>query len=283
MKPRAAGVLALLCASLCAGAGFAGERAAPQAAGPAVSQAAEPAPKNQTEPEPIARFLEKRLTGRDPVAKAKEILSDVVDDGDNVAVADLGEERKGSRVRNYTFFATTLLPAWLGLSREVLTDYTVFKEIVPFVNGAEYDAKARVLDLRGGIWGFYLHSLVRFTERHERWIQYEIIGGSFRGLKGDLVFESRGEKGTVVVLTGDLEGTEWPPALVMEQGAILVLTRTAANMKSYIIDKKRSLFDPKASPSGKSADAPKGSKGPEGPVKETDKNGEELPQPRNRL
>src|SRR5690606_3738948 len=134
---------------------------------------------------------------------------------------------------------------------EVLTDYVVFKEIVPFVESASFDKNTNVLELIGGELGFTMHSLIRFEERHERWIRFEMIAGSFRGMKGDLVFEAAGEKGAVVMLTGELPGRTWPPAFVMERGAVIALTVTAGNMRSYIIERKRSNFEAKTPAAGK--------------------------------
>jgi hypothetical protein len=134
------------------------------------------------------------------------------------------------------------MPANLTVTHRVLTDYTIFARIVPFVKTAEYNAENHILDLRGGIFGFELHSLIQFHERGPRWIQYEIVAGSFRGLKGQLVFENIAVPGrtdqTAVYMEGDHASQEWPPAFVMEQGAEIVLSVTARKMRSYLVEQK---------------------------------------------
>ena len=75
---------------------------------------------------------------------------------------------------------------------------------------------------------------MRFEERGDRWIHYEIVGGHFTGLSGDIFFESWGEKGTAVYFGGEQQGAEFPPKFVIERGAEIVFGFTAKRMRSYI-------------------------------------------------
>jgi hypothetical protein len=199
-----------------------------------------------------------------------EVWKRVVSDREIMTSASLDEVK--APLKRYSFYAAMLARAGVDKTRRILTDYRLYVKMVPYVDKAEFDDKTRILRIEGGILGFRLASLVRFEERGDRWIRYRIVGGHFVGMEGDIVFESLGEKGTVVYFGGEQLGRKWPPAFVIERGAEIVFGFTAKKMRSYI-----------ESPES-DAPAPKASELP--PKEKTDdrkKESEPVPEPRRRL
>jgi hypothetical protein len=156
-----------------------------------------------------------------------------MNDRDVAAHASL-EDIPASPQRRYSFYAAMGVHASLERVRAVLTDYRLYAKMISYIDKAEYSPITQVLRLEGGIWKFRLRSDVRFDEKSDRWIHYHIVGGHFRGLSGDMFFEPAGEKGTLVYFNGELRGSDWPPAFVIERGAEIVFGFTAKRMRSYI-------------------------------------------------
>jgi ribosome-associated toxin RatA of RatAB toxin-antitoxin module len=145
--------------------------------------------------------------------------------------ADLEGER-------YEIYAAMLVRASPRRTREILTDYRVYARLIPYVDEARFDEKTRRLELRGGIWKYRLSSTLQFTEHSDRWIAFEVVEGHFRGMRGAFHFEPRDERGTLVYMRGDHRQAQWPPAMIVEQGAEIVFGFTAKRMRSYIEDFK---------------------------------------------
>ena len=143
--------------------------------------------------------------------------------------------------KSYAFYTAMVVRADVEQVRRILTDYPLYAKVVPYVDRADYSPSTRILRLNGGIWKFRLDSQLRFEERGNRWLRYEIVGGHLIGLSGDILFESLGEKGTAVYFGGSLAGTDWPPTLVMERGAEIVFGLTGNRMRSYIEAQKRAV------------------------------------------
>ena len=136
---------------------------------------------------------------------------------------------------HYAFYAVMAVHSEMARTRRILTDYSLYSKIIPYVDKTDYSPITRILDVQGGILGWHLHSLVRFTERSERWIQYEIVAGHFRGLTGDMFFEPAPENaGTLVYFRGGLTAQHWPPKFIIERGAEIVFGFTANRMRKYV-------------------------------------------------
>jgi len=144
-----------------------------------------------------------------------------------------------TELRKYSFYAAMMVRASLDQTRQILTNYKLYSDMIPYVDKAEYSLPDHTLLIEGGIWNFRLRSQVLFEEAMDRWIHYKIVGGHFSGLTGDIYFESKGEKGTVVYFTGGQSGTVWPPQFVIERGAEIVFGFTANRMRSYIESRKK--------------------------------------------
>jgi hypothetical protein len=213
---------AFACGVLLAGAGAVQAKPLPRAkAAPAPSPSASPSPS--ADPAPIAPRLK------------PESLRRVLEDRDVVFHADLEDDpAAGGEWKRYEYSGAMLVRAPLRVVRAALTDYSLYSRLIPYINRADFDAATKTLTLEGGIWKWRLLSRVRFEEAGPRLVRYAIVGGHFAGLRGEMIFEERGERGTLVYLRGSARGNRWPPALVVERGAEIVFGFTGRKMRSYI-------------------------------------------------
>jgi hypothetical protein len=136
--------------------------------------------------------------------------------------------------QEYSFYATMLVHASVSQTRAILTNYDLYSKLIPYVSKTKYDKQSHILEIQGGILGWVLHSWVRFDERTPSWIHFQMIAGHFTGMAGDILFESRGEQGTLVYMDGHQIQENWPPKFVLERGAEIVFGFTANRMRSYI-------------------------------------------------
>lgn len=144
--------------------------------------------------------------------------------------------------KHYEFYVASYVKHRLKPTHLALSDYPKLKDVIPFVDRAEWvNGKKDTLEIEGGIWSFRLKSTVKFVEKTNRWTQFEITSGHFLGLKGDILLEEYGDGATLVYVGGALVGndkTEWPPTIVLERGAEIVLSVAARNMRKYIEEQK---------------------------------------------
>ena len=160
------------------------------------------------------------------------ILKKVKEDREVVAFARL--ETLKDELKRYSLYSSMQVKAGLPKTYRILTDYRLYPKMVPYVEKADYDEKTHILLVEGGIWKFKVISSVHFQEISDRWIRYEIVAGHFKGLKGNIYFEPASEKGTLVYIHGEQEGTHWPPQWIIERGAEIVFGFTAKRMRTYI-------------------------------------------------
>jgi hypothetical protein len=170
-------------------------------------------------------------------------LKGVLDDKEIIVHASLDhlktDNLKTGLTKKYHFYAAMLVSSSVREAYTALTDYKLYAKLVPFVESAVFSPITHTLLLEGGIWNFQLSSQLLFAERLDRWIHFDIIEGHFSGLSGNIYFESQGERGTLVYLSGEQVGTKWPPTFVIERGAEIVFGFTARRMRSYIESMKK--------------------------------------------
>jgi len=183
----------------------------------------------------------------------------MLDDKEIIVNANLQDIPAAVPLKKYSFYAGMLVGASIEQVRQVITNYSLYSKLIPYVDRAQYSEKDHRLKIEGGIWSFKLRSEVLFKQVMNRWVHYQIVDGHFSGLEGDIYFESLGEKGSAVYFTGEQIGKLWPPKFVIERGAEIVFEFTARKMRSYIESEKRT---DKGAGNGKQ---------------------QELPQPRGRL
>lgn len=135
--------------------------------------------------------------------------------------------------KSYRFWTSMMVNASPELTHQVLFNYPLYKELIPFIQKSEFDSKSQILEILGGLWSFQVHSFLKFIEKSKRWLKYEVVRGQFTGMKGDIIFETHGES-TLVYLDGELSAMSWPPAFIMERGAEVVFTLSGRRMRSHI-------------------------------------------------
>lgn len=152
---------------------------------------------------------------------------------------------------DYRFISAMKVHARVEQTKRVLTQaFEIYASEVPYVQTAEWDPIKKALHVVGGVWKYMLSSWVRFEDKPgfssqspgaER-VGFKVIDGHFTGLEGDLLFfplESSPngvtfKGGTLAVIQGKHSAPQWPPGIVMEQGAALVMNFTAKRMRRYI-------------------------------------------------
>jgi hypothetical protein len=166
------------------------------------------------------------------------LLKRVLEDKEIIVHASL-DQLPDAPSKRYSLYASMLVSASVKEAYTALTDYKLYARLVPFIESAVFSPITHTLLLEGGIWNFRLASQILFAERPDRWIHFDIISGHFAGLSGNIYFESQGEKGTLIYLSGEQVGTHWPPTFVIERGAEIVFGFTAHRMRSYIESTKK--------------------------------------------
>ncbi len=194
-----------------------------------------PRPSEPTVQAPSSTAIPPLLSPSTPPA-----IRDLLEPSALQAVLEDREVFKSATLRKnvYSFRVATAIRAELPRTRRVLTDYRIYSKVVPFVDRADYSPVSRILLIEGGIWKYRLRSFVQFTEVSDRWIRYRIVREHLTGLEGNFYFEPLGEKGTLVYVDGRIQGGDFPPAFVIEQGAQIVFGFTGNRMRKYVEDRE---------------------------------------------
>lgn len=172
-----------------------------------------------------------KVVGRPPI-RGQEIISS----------ANLSSDKEGDKTQKYEFYVTLRVPSPMKFVDPILNQYDLYQKMVPFVEMTRYDSRKKILELKGGIWNFKLHSFFQFYPRSPGWTEFEVIRGHLKGIRGHILLEPIGEGDTLVYFGGGMKGTQFPPALVMEQGAEIALSFTAKKMRSYIQEQKKQFY-----------------------------------------
>lgn len=167
----------------------------------------------------------------------KVVLPEPRTTGGFLGKSQAAAKKEPPRFESYDFYVAVLVKASLKRTREVLTNYQVYSELVPYISRAEFFPASKMLHVEGGIWKYRINSRIRFEERGERWIRYRIVSGHFRGMLGEIVLEPLGDggkDGTLVFMYGQSIANRFPPAFVIEQGAQVVFGFTANRIRTFI-------------------------------------------------
>ena len=163
---------------------------------------------------------------------------------ESVTSTDLSPSKTQEGFKDYSLYGVMLVRASLRQTHDILTDYPLYAKMIPYVERSAYDPAHHSLSITGGIWKFQMSSEVSFEEKSPRWIHYRVIGGSFTGMEGDMMFEAFEDKGTLVFIQAKSQGKEWPPAFIVERGAEIVFGFAGKKMRSFIEEQKREIPTP---------------------------------------
>jgi hypothetical protein len=141
---------------------------------------------------------------------------------------------KKLELKKYSYYSVMLVHATSTRALQVLTNYSLYSKLIPYVQKSDYDPKTQNLEIVGGIFGWTLHSWIHFEEKSSSWIHFEVVAGHFQGMKGEIYFEPMGDSNTLIYLGGSQVLSAWPPKFIIENGEEIVFGFTSNRMRSYI-------------------------------------------------
>ncbi len=206
---------------------------------------------------PVVSSVSSPVSLSTSLATSKRLVA-LISDREVKAVASLNElpvTPPRPLLTQYAFETSMFVKASIERTKAGMTNYRIYVEKVPFVEKADFNRQKNQLWIEGGVWKYYLRSLVQFTEVSPTVIKYEIILGHFQGLKGEMVFTqiSEGltlgpgkgqvkEPGTLVSFSGGLTSSgQWPPKLIVTKGAEIVFEFTGRRMREFLEDTKKEV------------------------------------------
>jgi hypothetical protein len=121
---------------------------------------------------------------------------------------------------------------------EVSQRYEKLKEISHHFRTVEFDAKTRQLFLVTEALGYQARMILKLTPVSEDWrseLQWEVVWGHFKGMKGIVGYERIDERRTEVSIQAIFEAAELPlPKILMGFALEVITQKVAEKMRSYI-------------------------------------------------
>jgi hypothetical protein len=164
-------------------------------------------------------------------------LTPVTDVSEAADGTDADAEERGEKTaqQKYHFYAAMLIRAPQKLAKNGLLSHELYPQLSSLVRSSKEISKdPLVVQIEGGIWGWTLKSMVKLEKKSSSRIQYEIIQGHFKGLKGHFFLESKGPEEVMVYLYGTLTAEQWPPRLILLRGAEFGLSLIGRRIRSHI-------------------------------------------------
>jgi hypothetical protein len=123
-------------------------------------------------------------------------------------------------------------------SFKLAQDYPKLKEISDHFKTVSFDEKSQKLFIVTEALGYQARMLLQLTPVAEDWrseVQWEVIWGSFKGMKGVIGFERLSPRVTEVSFQGRFESRELPiPAFLMGFTLEVVVQKVAEKMRTYL-------------------------------------------------
>lgn len=123
-------------------------------------------------------------------------------------------------------------------SFKLAQDYPKLKEISDHFKTVSFDEKSQKLFIVTEALGYQARMLMQLTPVIEDWrseVQWEVIWGSFKGMKGVIGFERLGPRVTEVSFQGRFEAPELPlPKFLMGFALEVVVQKVAEKMRTYL-------------------------------------------------
>lgn len=140
----------------------------------------------------------------------------------------------------YRAGAAISVDAPVSVTRDILTQYEIYQELIPFIDHVEVLEDPSQVTLEGGIFGWKMISLIQFDDKEPGWVHFTITQGSYKGMQGDFYFEERpGQPSKSLVYFGVNHSAEhFPPRFIMEFGAGIIFWFTANRMQAYIEERQ---------------------------------------------
>ncbi len=123
-------------------------------------------------------------------------------------------------------------------SARMAQDYPKLKEISDHFKTVSFEEKTQKLFIISEALGYEARMLLQLTPISEDWrseVQWEVIWGSFKGMKGLIGFERLGPRSTEVSFQGRYEAKELPlPPFLMGFALEVIVQKVAEKMRTYL-------------------------------------------------
>ncbi len=117
-------------------------------------------------------------------------------------------------------------------------DYNKLKEISDHFKTVTFEPKTQKLFIVTEALGYQARMMMQLTPVQDDWrseVQWEVIWGSFKGMKGVIGFERLGPRATEVSFSGRFEAPELPiPKILMGFALEVITQKVAEKMRTYL-------------------------------------------------
>jgi hypothetical protein len=208
-----------------------GARSKPPKASP--TPVATPAPT----PEPHLSFNRDSATSAKPYWKSKPDLLKRMLDERYITVSVKREEPEHGHIV-FTMAGAGNVNRDKDATFKASQDYPKLKEISSHFKTITFDEKTQKLFIVSEALGYEARMLMQLTPVAEDWrseIQWEVVWGSFKGMKGVIGFERLSPRVTEVSFQGRFEAPELPiPKFLMGFALEVVTQKVAESMRTYL-------------------------------------------------
>jgi hypothetical protein len=196
-----------------------------------------PVPPPAPTPVPKLSYAKDAKASEKPYWKSKpDLLKRMLDDR-FITVSVKREDRTDGKII-FTMSGAGDVARDKDASFKLAQDYSKLKEISDHFKAVNFDEKQQKLFIITEALGYQARMLMQLTPVQEDWrseVQWEVIWGSFRGMKGVIGFERLGPRSTEVSFTGRFEAPELPiPKIIMGFALEVITQKVAQSMRSYL-------------------------------------------------
>lgn len=196
-----------------------------------------PAPTPAATPVPRLSFEKDAPLDKKPFWKAKPALMKKMADDRAIIVSVHRDDADNGQIV-FTMAGAGVVARDKDVCFKVAQDYPKLKEVSDHFQTVTYDPKEQKLFVVTQALGYQARMLMQLTPVSEDWrseIQWEVIWGSFKGMKGVIGYEKLGTRATEVSFTGRFEAKEFPiPKIIMGFALEVVTQKVAEKMRDYV-------------------------------------------------
>ena len=196
-----------------------------------------PLPAPSPTPPPHLSFAKDGPLFSKPYWKAKPALMKRMSEERFIAVSVNRNDLPSGKIE-FTMAGAGVVNRDKEASFRVAQDYSKLKEISAHFKTVTFDEKAQKLFIVAEALGYEARMLMRLTPVTDDWrseVQWEVVWGSFKGMKGIIGFEKLGSRSTEVSFQGRFEAPELPiPKFLMGFALEVIVQKVAEKMRTYL-------------------------------------------------
>lgn len=172
-----------------------------------------------------------------PFWKSKpELMKKMADDRAIVVSVHRDDEKNGQIV--FTMAGAGVVARDKDACFKISQEFAKLKDVSDHFQTVTYDPKEQKLFVVTQALGYQARMIMQLKIVSEDWrseIQWEVIWGTFKGMKGVIGFEKLGARSAEVSFTGSFEAKEFPiPKIIMGFALEVVTQKVAESMRKYI-------------------------------------------------